>query len=633
MGELVNLPTIIHVGDAGHVAWGEQVGAVLNKATSAATPSTIVARDATGRIRFADPVDAADAVTKLYVDRAVAGLTPPLVATNDGVMTAIAEDSSSAFFQWQGAKFVPGVVVAPGVSGVVGDGATDDTSAIQAIINAAIAAGESRVFLGYNKTYATSAPLELSGTSTAAVRTSVTLIGPATIKPLAAFAGEDVVRHSQTSGQASAGSFGYSAGLQGIEIDGSALTAANVNGIRFDGAFQPVLSGLHVHNLTGHGLALLADNTIDSISDDTYACPGMTIASSKFESNTGWGIYESRFAADFDATSVYVNNNVAGGVRITSSNVTWDGGAIAYNTGTGLYFTKSTSAVTSTLSNAHFRSVEIDRNSGLNIWFENAFNCIIELPRLISAESGASFNGGVYITPVLVRFGGTAGMSAFNIRIVRPYVRASQQTTNPPITFYDFTSQSNDCEVTGMQELSGSSTARVIATTGGVRQKVTSSTGAALVTVTGDQANGVALAQLTAATTVSTALTDVVFDSVVTNALSRYNNTTGVYACGSDAGLYMVRGFLTVASSAATTDRTITVHLREDPGTGSFVSQKVLTVQVSGFTTPTDQVIPFAFNVLVSAVNTNLKIAAVASTGTALHVGSQYSELSVFKIS
>lgn len=92
MGELVNLPSSINVGDPGLVPWGEQVGAVLNKATHAATPSTLPARDAFGRLQVADPANDADAVTKLYVDTAVAG---PVLA-NDSIVAGLLDNPASA---------------------------------------------------------------------------------------------------------------------------------------------------------------------------------------------------------------------------------------------------------------------------------------------------------------------------------------------------------------------------------------------------------------------------------------------------------------------------------------------------------------------------------------------------------
>lgn len=92
MGELVNLPSSINVGDPGLVPWGEQVGAVLNKATSGATPSTLAARDSFGRLKVADPADQADAATKLYVDTVVAG---PVLA-NDGIVAGLVGNPASA---------------------------------------------------------------------------------------------------------------------------------------------------------------------------------------------------------------------------------------------------------------------------------------------------------------------------------------------------------------------------------------------------------------------------------------------------------------------------------------------------------------------------------------------------------
>ena len=100
MGELVNLPSSINVGDAGLVPWGEQVGAVLNKGTSAATPSTLAARDAFGRLQVADPANAADATTKGYVDYTLGSALASLPGSSIGAvvppvpLTIVARDSS-----------------------------------------------------------------------------------------------------------------------------------------------------------------------------------------------------------------------------------------------------------------------------------------------------------------------------------------------------------------------------------------------------------------------------------------------------------------------------------------------------------------------------------------------------------
>jgi hypothetical protein len=57
--------------------------AKLNAATASATPSTLVARDASGRAQVANPSAAADVATKSYVDAAVAIKLDDMLAPDD----------------------------------------------------------------------------------------------------------------------------------------------------------------------------------------------------------------------------------------------------------------------------------------------------------------------------------------------------------------------------------------------------------------------------------------------------------------------------------------------------------------------------------------------------------------------
>lgn len=486
---------------------------------------------------------------------------------------------------------------------------------------------------GARRTYRTSEPLELSNTSTSPRRHSVALIGPACIKPLSTFSGNQVIQHTQLPIQAAGSgptwSFGYGANLFDIEVDGSALPPGTVHGIRFDGAWQPVWRNVHVHDMPGNGWHVPADNSISATGDDAYANITPTLIDCKFTANGGHGIFQSRFGAPFVAINTYVNNNALGGVRITAPNVTWVSGAIGYNAGVGLHFARSESAITSQLSNCSFVSVEIDRNAVNNIWFEHAYNCSIERPRLITGETGPAFGGGSYITPVMVRFGGTPGQSAFNNRIVQPYVRDSQQTTNPALTLYDFTAQSSDCEVVRQYRLIGGTSNVTIGTTAGLRNFVSNESGLCVFGNGVPLRNGYAGAHLTAATTITTSLADVIFGTEALDQAGRYDPASGIYSFGNDNGVFIVKGFLTVDAAAATTDRTITIHLRYDSGTGTFSSLKICTVQVNG--TSLAQLIPFDFMVPVVSQNARVKIAAVASTGTALTVGSQTTAFAVYR--
>ena len=517
--------------------------------------------------------------------------------------------------------------------GAKGDGVADDTDAIQAAIDLLLVQSGGVVAL-HNGTYRTSAPLELSSNSIEARRKSVALHGPACIKPLNTFSGNQVIQHTQLTTQATglsnSWSFGYGANLFDIEIDGSDISVGSVHGIRFDGAWQPTWRNVHVHDMTGNGWHVPADNSISATGDDEYANITPILFNCKFTGNGGWGIFLSRFGAGFYAIGVYVNNNISGGVRITAPNVTWLGGAIGYNGGVGLHFARSESAIQSQLSNCTFMSTEFDRNAVNNIWFEHAYNCSIERPRLITGETGPNFSGGSYTSATMVRFGGTLGQSSFNNRIVQPYVRDSQQTTNPALTLYDFTAQSQDCEVIRQHRLTGGTSNVVIGTASGIRNSVTNSAGEYVFSSGLSLRTGYCAATLTAATSISTALVDIVFNSESTDLLNRYDPSTGIYSFGNDTGLFAVKGFLTVDAAAATTNRVISIHFRYDPGTGSFASDKFCTVQINGSSQA--QLIPFDFTLAVTSQNARVKLAAVASTGTALLVGNQSTSLEIYKI-
>lgn len=500
----------------------------------------------------------------------------------------------------------------------------DDTSALQAAINAALAAGEQTVQLTRNKVYNVNVPIELSNTSsTAQNRQSVTLVGPATIKPLNTFTGSAVIKHSQSAAQATANSLAVGAGLRDITIDGSNLIASSVNGIRFDGAWMPVLSRVTVLNMTGHGVAFLADNTINSV-DDTYATVGTLIDSLRVSGCAGWGIYQTRFAAPFTARAVYITNNVMGGIRLTAPHTNIEGGAVAYNGGPGIFITKSDSASGSTLSEVIIRSVELDTNAVNNVWVDNALNITFESVRLITREAA-----GVYVTPSLVRLGGTSGNSVNGVRFNKPYVRANQQTVNPPITFYQIDSQAAYTRIVDHYELAGTSTAKTVATRDGQNTTIQSITGEYIFSDTDKNDSAFFQASQVAALTISTAQTDIVWDTVGTDLTGRYNPATGEYQFKDDNGVFRVRGFLTVPASAATSARRIMFALRFNPNSGySTIKQMSVPVQIAAI----DQVVPFDFMVRVTTPNALVKIAAFATTGTAILVGTSNTDFTVNKV-
>ncbi len=477
--------------------------------------------------------------------------------------------------------------------------------------------------------YPISKTIELSDTSLNSHRKSTSLTGPAVIKPIAEFTGSYVVRHSQTVDQAAALSFGYGADLTDIELDGSCLHSANVNGIRFDGAWQPVWKNVYVHNMTGNGWEVPADNSLDAAGDDSYGNVAPVIISCRFAKNHGWGIRQTRFSGSFSAIGTWVNNNLNGGVQLTSPNVLWLHGSISYNGGVGLRLTKSLSAINSQLSSCTFVSTEFDRNAVNNVWFEHAYNCSIENSRLITAETGEAFNGGEMIAPVLVKFGGSPGMSSFNNCIDQPYVRDSQQTSNPSLTLFEFNPQASYCRVEHMHHLSNGTTNVTIGTADGESNFVTDLTGSCVI---GDDTLSptCAIAILTNATKISTVLTDIIFNIAEINKSGRYNTATGIYSFGADNGLFLIEGFLTVDAAAAMTGQTVAIHLRHDDGSSIFSSVKIMTTQIQVISKV--QTIPFRFTLQNSIQNARVKLSIVASTETSLKVGSQYSQLLIVKL-
>lgn len=140
-----------------------------------------------------------------------------------------------------------------------GDGVTDDTSAIQAALNAAPAGGT--VYLPPpSVSYATTAPLT--------VPPQVRLLGPAgthldsttcSIKPLASFTGAAVLLLvDKTTG-------GYTlthtdAHIENLTLDGSNLTGTTIDGIQAQGYVHGLtLDNIQIRNMPAHGIATVSN--------------------------------------------------------------------------------------------------------------------------------------------------------------------------------------------------------------------------------------------------------------------------------------------------------------------------------------------------------------------------------------
>ena len=244
--------------------------------------------------------------------------------------------------------------------------------------------------------------------------------------------------------------------------------------------------------------------------------------------------------------------------------------------------------------------------------------------RLITREAA-----GVYVTPSLVRLGGTSGNSVNGVRFNKPYVRANQQTVNPPITFYQIDSQAAYTRIVDHYELAGTSTAKTVATRDGQNTTIQSITGEYIFSDTDKNDSAFFQASQVAALTISTAQTDIVWDTVGTDLTGRYNPATGEYQFKDDNGVFRVRGFLTVPASAATSARRIMFALRFNPNSGySTIKQMSVPVQIAAI----DQVVPFDFMVRVTTPNALVKIAAFATTGTAILVGTSNTDFTVNKV-
>lgn len=512
---------------------------------------------------------------------------------------------------------------ASAIDAALPDKVIDNTADLQAEINAAIGRGEAVLRLKRNAVYNVSAPIETSSTTDTTVnRRSIMLVGPATIKPINTFVGSAVIKHSQSAAQATANSLAIGAGLKDITIDGSSLIASNVSGYKIDGAWMPILENVRILNMTGNGIDMLADNTINVV-DDTYAVVNATLTAVTITGCTGWGLYQTRFASTFTARNLYINNCVSGGARIVAPHVNWEGGAVANNGGPGIRVTQAASAGGSSLSEAIFRSIEIDTNAVANVWFENGYNCTLESCRLITREVS-----GAYVTPIMVKLAGTSGMTVNGIKINKPYVRATQ-TVNPALTVFEFNTDATYCKVIDYVELAGISTARVLGTRSGVNNTVQNVTGEYIFSDTDKMDNAFAQAYLNAAVTVSTAEADIIWPAVNIDRVTRYNTATGEYQFKDDNGVFRVSGFITVDGTGISSQRWVRIALRFNPNSG-YSTLKYVYLEVQNVAQ--NQTLPFDFVVYVSTSGATVKIAAVASTGTALLAGQQYSAFNVVKV-
>lgn len=565
------------------------------------------------------------------VNNAVAEVIASSINLQDPVMAGIVEEPTSASRVALDALYAT-IASATAISDRVSaletldftpEKVIDNTSDLQAEINAAIGRGEAILRLKRNTVYNVSAPIETSSTTdTTANRRSIMLVGPATIKPINTFVGSAVIKHSQSAAQATANSLAIGAGLKDIIIDGSSLIASNVSGYKIDGAWMPVIENVRILNMTGNGIDMLADNTINAV-DDTYAVVNATITAVTITACTGWGIYQTRFASTFTARNLYINNCGSGGARIVAPHVNWEGGAVTHNNGPGIKVTQAESAGGSSLSEAIFRSIEIDTNAVANVWFENGYNCTLESCRLITNEVS-----GAYVTPIMVKLAGTSGMTVNSIRINKPYVRATN-TDNPALTIFEFNTDATYCKVVDYSEVPGTSTARVLGTRSGVNNTVQAVTGEYIFSDTDSLNNAYTQAYLNTALTVSTAEADVIWNAINIDRVSRYNIATGEYQFKDDNGVFRVSGFVTVDGTGISSQRWVRIALRFNPNSG-YSTLKYVYLEVQNVTQ--NQTLEFDFLVFVSTSGATVKIAAVASTGTALLAGQQYSAFNVIKM-
>lgn len=214
------------------------------------------------------------------------------VGANGTVLTA--DSTQSAGLRWASAGASGGAYTSVTAFNAVGDGTTDDTSAIQAAINSVSGGGGTVWFpTPTGGSYRTAAPLDVPPNVTLLMQHGDTLqytgaaASPNSIKPLASFApttgGVIQLRDKQLSGRST--DF-VGARLIDVTIDGTALPGGGaVKGVLMTGLVREVrCENVTVRRVTGNGFecAVNTNNNLSPQSLRFYGCVADNVGAAGF---------------------------------------------------------------------------------------------------------------------------------------------------------------------------------------------------------------------------------------------------------------------------------------------------------------------------------------------------------------
>jgi hypothetical protein len=315
--------------------------------------------------------------------------------------------------------------------GAVGDGVTDDSSAIQAAINAA--QGSPVYFPAGTYILESSLELNFSSAVSPTYQPATRLVGAGPqVVTLVNRSGNAAIKNTPTLAQTQEliGIRFFGGVLTGFTITTDNLSSSNSSGIELASYWFATLANLTITQVDGVGISV-PEIPAFGANSDKYSCGSLIVDNCLIDANDGWGIASDIYSITWIIKNCYLSNNTQGAIyslgaghQITDNAIAGNGNSGVSSIG-GIHLTTTGSAAAP--ENVLIRDNEFDNNWGSHIYHEG-FNSIIEQNRFI--QSGTAGTGGTtFRNAALVYLDATNTSACFNNIIRNNSIRFDDATT------------------------------------------------------------------------------------------------------------------------------------------------------------------------------------------------------------